>query len=295
MDEPSTTATTAATGTTPTAAARRPNVPRPIGYEPTVIAPETFLIRTALASKADVMTVYQSSMVIRGAQPILVDTGPAAAGDQWLDTVFGLVDPTDVRWVFVSHNDSDHDGNLLNVLAACPRATLVTTSPAVARMSSSFDLPYRRMSWLRIGETFDAGDRTIEIIDPPVYDSPVTHGLFDRSTRAMWAVDSFASVIPTVDPPTFARDLPQPEWEGALSTLGIGGSPWLEGVRSEWFAARLRTVTDRQPSVVASAHGAALDGAQIDRAVELYAALPGTTPPADPGEDALRALLAAHP
>ena len=267
---------------------------RPVGYEPREIAPETFLVRTAFAAPGDAMTMYQSSVLIRGAEPILVDTGPAAAADQWLDTVFGLVEPNDVRWVFVSHNDADHSGNVLAVLAACPQATLITTSSAVARMTSSFDLPYRRMHWLNFGDTFDAGDRTIEIVDPPVYDSPVTQGLFDRSTGAMWAVDAFAAAVPAADPPTFAEDLPPSAWEGTLSGLGIAGNPWLEGVRPDWFSRRLEAISDRNPSVVASAHGPALPGARIDRAIELYAQLPGTPPPPGPGQDALAALLGAH-
>ena len=270
------------------------NLPRPVGFEPTLIAPETFLIRTAFAAPGDAMTMYQSSLLIRGEQPIIVDTGPAAASDQWLDAVFGLVDPFDVRWVFVSHNDSDHDGNLLSVLAACPRATLLTTSSAVARMTSSFDVPYQRMNWLNFGDVFDAGDRTIEIIDVPVYDSPVTQGVFDRSTGAMWAVDAFACVVPTVDPPALARDMAQHAWEGPLSGLGISANPWLEGVRPDWFASRLKEVSGRGPSVVASAHGPALTGAHIDRAIAIYEQLPGTTPPPGPGQDALAAMLAIH-
>ena len=162
-------------------------VQRPVGWAPTESPPRPSSFESL--GDGDAQTMYQSSMVIRGAQPILVDTGPATAADLWLETVFGLVDPQDVRWVFVSHNDSDHNGNVLNPLAACPQATLITTSPAVARMTSSFDLPYRRMEWLNFGDTLDAGDRTIEIIDPPVYDSPVTQGLFDRETGAMWAVE----------------------------------------------------------------------------------------------------------
>lgn len=266
----------------------------PLSYDSTPIAEETFLIRTAFAADGDALTMYQSSMVIRGEQPILVDTGPAAARDHWLRAVFDLVDPLDVRWVFVSHNDTDHSGNVLSVLAACPQATLLTTSPAVARMSSSFDLPYQRMRWLGFGETVDAGDRTIEIFDVPVYDSPVTQGLFDRSTGAMWAVDAFACVVPTIDPPTFAADLPSAAWEGPLVGLGISANPWLEGVRPEWFSRRLKEVTGRGPSVVASAHGPALTGSLIDRATELYERLPGSAPPVVAGQEALDSLLATH-
>jgi hypothetical protein len=110
----------------------------------------------------------------------------------------------------------------------------------------------------------------------------------------MWAVDSFAAVVRRNDPPTFAKDLPQTEWEGVLSGIGIAGTPWLEGVRSDWFSARLRVVTRRDPSVVASARDPALTGEQIGRAVAIYDALPGTAPPPGPGQDDLQALLAAH-
>jgi hypothetical protein len=270
------------------------NVQRPIGYEPVEIAPETFLVRAAMAAKGDVQVMYQSSMVIRGAEPILVDTGPAAAADLWLDTAFSLVDPEDVRWVFVSHNDSDHNGNVLAVLAACPNATLVTTSAGVARTTSSFDLPYRRMTWLNFGDTFDAGDRTIEIVDPVVYDSPATQGLFDRSTGAVWAVDAFAAPVPAEGAPAYAHELATEAWERPLAGLGIAANPWLEGVRPEWFAARVEAMTALEPSVVASAHGPAITGDQIGRAAAIYAALPGAPAPRGPGQDDLDALLRAH-
>ena len=269
-------------------------VHRPIGYEPVEVAPETYLVRLAFPADADAMTMYQSSLVVRGAEPVIVDTGPAAAADLWLDAAFGLVEPEDIRWIFVSHNDSDHSGNLLASLAACPNATLVTTSPAVLRLTSSFDLPYRRMAWLRSGETFDAGDRTIEVIDPLVYDSPVTQGLLDRSTSAMWVVDAFAAPVPTADPPASAGDLPRDEWEHSLSAIAVAGNPWLEGVQPDWFSARIDAMRRHEPSVIASAHGPAIDGELIERAAALYAALPGTSPPRGAGEDELRELLRAH-
>ena len=35
--------------------------------------------------------------------------------------VYCLVDPDDIRWVFLSHEDGDHTGSLDQVLAAAPR------------------------------------------------------------------------------------------------------------------------------------------------------------------------------
>ncbi len=59
-------------------------------------------------------------MVIRGQEPVIVDTGTPANRKQWLEDVFALVEPDDVRWVFLSHDDVDHSGNLDEVMTACP-------------------------------------------------------------------------------------------------------------------------------------------------------------------------------
>jgi hypothetical protein len=56
----------------------------------------------------------------------------------------------------------------------------------------------------------------------------------------------------------------------------------------------MQTITDREPTVVASAHGPALTGPQIGRAVDLYTALPGRTPPPGPGQHQLDELLRGH-
>jgi hypothetical protein len=44
-----------------------------------------------------------NSMVIAGAEPVIVDTGCAINRDRWLNQVFSIVDPADVRWVYLSH------------------------------------------------------------------------------------------------------------------------------------------------------------------------------------------------
>ena len=65
-----------------------------------------------------------------GEEPMIVDTGTPANREQWLEDVFGLVEPEDVRWVFLSHDDVDHTGNLDSVMERCPNATLVSAGPS---------------------------------------------------------------------------------------------------------------------------------------------------------------------
>jgi glyoxylase-like metal-dependent hydrolase (beta-lactamase superfamily II) len=51
----------------------------------------------------------------------VVATGAPLFRERWLESVGSVVDPADVRWVFLSHDDGDHIGNLASILdvASC--------------------------------------------------------------------------------------------------------------------------------------------------------------------------------
>lgn len=134
-------------------------------------------------------------MVIGGKEPVLVDTGAPVFRDDYLETAFSLVERADVRWVFLSHDDRDHSGNIMQVLEACPNARLVTNLVGVGRMTEEFDLPFDRLYLVNDGDTFDVGDRTLAAIRPPYYDSPATRGLWDASTSVYFASDAFGAVV----------------------------------------------------------------------------------------------------
>src|SRR5580692_2031420 len=95
-----------------------------IHVPPTQIAADTYVIHQVQPALGQPLFVYLNSMVILGDEPIIVDTGTPANRTQWLSDAFSLVDPQDVRWVFLSHDDVDHSGNLDEVMTACPNAKL---------------------------------------------------------------------------------------------------------------------------------------------------------------------------
>ena len=137
-----------------------------------------------------------NSAVILGAEPVIVDTGTKLNRDRWTESVWSLVEPEDVRWIFLSHDDHDHVGNLVETLDRCVNATLVTTWFSLERLSGDMRLPLERCRWINDGERWDAGDRELVAMRPPVWDSPTTRGLFDTRSRFYWAVDGFSSMLP---------------------------------------------------------------------------------------------------
>ena len=49
--------------------------------------------------------------------------------------VFSIVEPKDVKWIFLSHDYADHTGNLRQMLESCENATLVTNWFTVERLA----------------------------------------------------------------------------------------------------------------------------------------------------------------
>ena len=215
---------------------------------PEPIAPDTWLIPTLAADPAGGY-IGAHSAVIRGAEPVIVDTSVLFGREQWLRNVFSVVEPEDVRWIFLSHDDHDHLGNLDLVLELCPNATLLANYAMVGRLFGDVELPLERMRWINVGESIDVGDRELLMVRPPMFDSPATRGLFDTRTGMFWAADSFGSAFPgaVYD----ADDIPADVYDPSFELLNLLNTPWLEWVDPTRFADHVHTTESLPLTVVA--------------------------------------------
>lgn len=256
---------------------------------PEPIAPETWLIPT-LGVDPGGGCAGAHSIVVRGAEPAIVDTGVLFGREQWLRNVFSLVEPEDVRWIFLSHDDHDHLGNLDPVLDLCPAATLVADSTMVGRLVGDIELPLERMRWVNVGESLDIGDRELVVVRPPLFDSPASRALFDTATGVLWAVDSFGATFPgaVYD----ADDIPVDLYDASFDSFNLSNTPWLEWVDRSRFDAHLRRTESLPLRVVTSAHGPVHRGERIADAFRRTRALVGRAPTAPPGQDVLDLVVA---
>lgn len=255
---------------------------------PVAIAPDTFLIPN-LAPLGEAF-VPVSSMLIRGAQPIVVDTGAPAHRQHWLEQVFGLIDPEDIRWVFLSHEDGDHTGGLDDVLIAAPNATLVMNAFGAERLALERSVPLHRSIWREPGETFDAGDRRIRMVLPPIFDGPATRGLLDERTGVLWAVDSFGALTPGAV--HHVDDLPSDLYDESFREINSLVSPWHQWLDADRYARHVDSIEALRPSAIASAHGPILTGDAIPDAFDRVRRLAGEPRVVLPSQSALDELLA---
>lgn len=257
---------------------------------PVELAPDTFLIPSLTPAEPGTY-VMVNSLVIRGREPIIVDTGAPVHRDHWAEQVFALVDPADVRWLFLSHDDGDHTGSLHRVLDDCPHATLVTNFFATERLSLEAPLPMDRMIWREPAEWFDAGDRRLRMVLPPIFDGPTTRGVLDESTGVLWAVDSFAAL--TVGDVYHVEDLPPDLYDETFPLFNSLVSPWHQWLDPAAYGRHVESVAGLSPDVVASAHGPILRGDAIADAFARVRALAGQPRVEPPRQAALDDLLAA--
>jgi flavorubredoxin len=242
---------------------------------PHKIADETFLLTWGLDAPP-VGHFPMHSLLIRGAQPIIVDTGAPACRTQWLETLWSLVEPADVKWIFLSHDDRDHAGNLLAVLEACPNATLLTTWFSVGRMAEEWQTPLNRCRFVNDGDTIDLGDRTLVTVRPPLVDNPTTRGAFDPTTGVYWSVDTFATN--TAYRMLDADELTDDEFRDGQFLGARLVAPWHRYLDQTKWDCCVQAVHQLNPQVLAGCHTPAIRGPRVDQAFELIRQAPSMEP-----------------
>jgi flavorubredoxin len=240
---------------------------------PARIAPETFIIQDHVTVNGDGGVVHLNAMLIRAAEPVVVDTGAPIHRDRFLDDLFGLIEPADVRWLFLSHDDVDHAGNLEPLVDACPNAVVVTTWMAAQRLAiGGARLPADRWRLLDDGDVLDAGDRALVVQRPLLYDAPATRGLFDTTTGVLWAADCFGALLP--DPVVDAVDADDVTWRTGFMDFHQGMSPWCAAVEVGWWRRAVARFASRIPDVIASSHGPVVRDHCLTAAIDMLGELP---------------------
>lgn len=196
------------------------------------------------------------AFVLHAAQPVVVDTGLSLPDRHFVEDVAAVVDPADVRWIWLTHPDRDHTGGLFDLLEAAPQATVVTTFLGMGILSTERPLPLDRVHLLNPGQALHVGDRELRAFRPPLYDSPATTGFQDSRTGVLFSSDCFGA--PLVDADLAAcddvRTVPADDLRAAQLLWAAVDSPWVHQVDRSAYARSLAAIEAMAPSAVFSTH-----------------------------------------
>ena len=192
-----------------------------------------------------------NAFVIHADEPVLVDTGLAAVRQDFMRELASVIDPKDIRWIWITHADMDHLGNFAAVLEAAPHARVVTSYIGMAKLGlHGFALD--RVYLLNPGQHLDVGDRQLLAIKPPTFDAPETTGLFDAASATLISADCFGAILDK--PADNAADIrPATLRDGGTLWASID-APWLGIIDQQKFSASLQTITDLNAKTILSSH-----------------------------------------
>lgn len=237
-------------------------------------------------------TIAMNAFVVRAEEPVLVDTGAGVLADDFVDALSGVVDPADLRWIWLTHEDRDHTGALTRLLELAPRATVLGTFMTFGRFSPDGPLPPERTRIVNPGDRIDVGDRTLHAVRPPLYDSPGTLGFVDGATGAYFSSDAFGAPLPEDEVTARHTDGIDPaELRATQVAWAHADSPWVTTADADLLGAAVQEVRRAHPSVLLSTH---LPPVRRRIADSLGSILDARTAEATPGptQQQIEALLA---
>ncbi|MET9730439.1 MBL fold metallo-hydrolase [Streptomyces sp. NPDC006458] len=197
-----------------------------------------------------------NAFVLLASQPVVIDTGLGLPDRDFLEVVGSVLDPADVRWIWLTHPDRDHTGGIFDLLEAAPEARVVTTFLSAGIMSCERPLPLDRLYLLNPGQALDVGDRTLTGFRPPLFDNPATVALFDDQSGVCFSSDCFGGPMasPELAHADDVRAAGVEELRAAQLLWATVDSPWVHNVDAQKFLGTFQLLRDRKPDLVLSTH-----------------------------------------
>jgi hypothetical protein len=247
-----------------------------------------------ITSTVDIPTLGSlavNSFVLQGDEPLLVDTGTVADSAEFMSTLESIIDPRELKWVWLTHTDFDHIGSLAPLLAVNPELRVITSFVGVGIMGlTTQPLPMDRVYLINPGQRITVGDRVLTAIRPPVFDNPITTGFHDDSTRTLFSSDCFGALLSGI--PESADELDASELRDGQVRWATIDSTWVHDVDRDAFGANLERFRSVAPDLVLSSHLPPAPGGMIGSLVDALALAPDADRFVGPDQVMLDAMLA---
>ena len=232
-----------------------------------------------------------NAFVIHAQEPVLVDTGAVPESNDFMSALESVIDPGDLRWIWLTHTDFDHIGSLHRLLEENDRLRVITSFLGVGIMGlSGAPLPMDRVYLVNPGQAVDVGDRTLTAVKPPAFDNPITAGLWDDQSRIFFSSDCFGALLDEV--PDRAEDVSDAALRQGQVFWATVDSSWLHKVDRAAFASDLDRIRVLEPTMVLSSHLPAARGASLERILDALATVPDAPAFVGPDQAALEQMLA---
>jgi flavorubredoxin len=210
--------------------------------------------------------VHASCYLVEGEQEtLMVDTGHPTHWPQVEAELSRLLDGRELDWIFPTHPELPHAGNLNRLLAKFPRARVtgdVRDYPLYCPEYAD------RLLHRPAGSELDLGGRTVTFLEAPIRDLPSTQWAYESSGQILFVADAFGYTHGGIDVDgdepvhlpgecgLLSTELPAPPTVAQTAFLTRAALFWSRYVDVAPHFAQVEALLDRYPAkLLAPAHG----------------------------------------
>jgi flavorubredoxin len=136
-------------------------------------------------------TTY-NSYFINAEKKTIVETTKEKFWPSYLDKIKQVTDPSEIEYIIVDHTEPDHSGNVRNLLAVAPNATVVGSGNAIKFLRDQTGHDFKSLV-VKTGDTLSLGNKTLHFINAPNLHWPDTIYTWLEEDRILFTCDSFGS------------------------------------------------------------------------------------------------------
>jgi len=136
-------------------------------------------------------TTY-NSYFIDAQKKAVVETTKETFWEPYLEKLKTLTDPAEIKYIILNHTEPDHSGNVKNLLAIAPDATIVGSGQALNYLKEMTGIEFKSLK-VKDGDTLDLGNKTLRFIGAPNLHWPDSIYTYAEEDKVLFTCDSFGA------------------------------------------------------------------------------------------------------
>ncbi|HPG40976.1 MAG TPA: FprA family A-type flavoprotein [bacterium] len=133
-----------------------------------------------------------NSYLIRDEKIAVIDTVKAKFTGQYMDNLETLVNPADIDYIIVQHNEPDHSGSLAALLDVAKHAQVFCAKPAMKYVTNILNREVN-MTGVGANDTLSLGKNKLTFIPAPFLHWPDTMMTWLENSKMLFTCDVFAT------------------------------------------------------------------------------------------------------
>ena len=140
-------------------------------------------------------TTYNAYLIV-DEKIALIDSVKKGYGNNLLENVSQIIDPSKIDYIVSNHTEPDHSSELLKVAEVAPNAEVIATKKGAAGLKKYFKEDWD-ITEVKTGDSISLGKRTLEFISTPMLHWPDSMFTYVPEEKLLFSMDAFGQHLAT--------------------------------------------------------------------------------------------------